>query len=917
MAIKPVEILITAKDKASSVFGSLRSTAAAAGAAIAAYFGVKSFVGAVQGAAELEAKLSEVRAVSGAIPSQMTEIARAAQQAGTTTKYSSAEAADALGNLARAGLNVAQSIQALPPTLQLAQVGQIDLGQAAEITTRILAGFGMQAEQSGRIADVLAKGADSSNTSVTGLAQALSYAAPTAVSLGLSLEQTVAIIGKFADAGIDASRAGTALNSILAQFSDPASKFRAELAALGITTNDFEQALVQLEGAGAKGQKAILAVGMEAGPALRSLLNQGTGALLGLKQQLLEAEGAAAQTAATMDDNLVGSARSLASVWDTVKNVLTTPVLPVLRDGIKDLTQALRTAVSDGTIERFGNAIAKGFQAALEWGRAFIGQIDVDALVQKFNDGADKVSAAFTTVQTYATNAGNTVQLVWGVMASGANGVLTAIFTVATAFSETAAFIVRHAANISEAMSKIAITDDARNRLQAEAAMMRDVLAGLEGVTTEFAARANAAMEGVASNAQIARDGWAGLTGQTGEAAKAAATSAKVFDQVGETLKEVGGDATALGQKAAAAAVLQTEAARKSREEVARLKTEYEAALKAGDVQAAVAKLEQMKTALKGTADQAAGTSRQVADAFARMGIQTQAELTQAAENARRDFETIKASGQATAEGLRQAFQQYAEAAIAANGGVASDMLKAEASMRGLKITTDETGRSIVQVMNEARDATSGVGDVANSAAGGFQNMARSAAQAAAAAKTMRDINNRHGRPGEHSQQQNNEADYDPGRNMYSRPGEDPRNGNGETQAEYQRRKKLEGQGAVDNTTMFMLRDKLKRGLLTADDLPALQGVLAANVENDKIARGMGPGAWSVEGKRDWMEWQNTMALFKQAVAKFGGAGGAAVGRTTRVEINTRKGKERVDTNDAGMRAIVRALQDAQIDAGG
>ena len=141
---------------------------------------------------------------------------------------------------------------------------------------------------------VLAKGANATNTSVEGLAQALSYAAPVANSLGLSLETTVAIIGKFADAGIDASRAGTALNSILSQFSNPASKYREELAAAGITTSNFEAALHQLAAAGPAGSKAILAVGQEAGPALRALLNQGMGALDELKTRLDSAAGSAA-----------------------------------------------------------------------------------------------------------------------------------------------------------------------------------------------------------------------------------------------------------------------------------------------------------------------------------------------------------------------------------------------------------------------------------------------------------------------------------------------------------------------------------------------------------------------------------------------------------------------------------------------
>ena len=101
MAIKPVEILIKARDEASGIFGSLQSKVAAVGVAIAGYFGISAFVGAVKGAAELEAKLSEVKSVSGATAAEMVLLRKAAEDAGGSTKYSALEGAEALGNLTR------------------------------------------------------------------------------------------------------------------------------------------------------------------------------------------------------------------------------------------------------------------------------------------------------------------------------------------------------------------------------------------------------------------------------------------------------------------------------------------------------------------------------------------------------------------------------------------------------------------------------------------------------------------------------------------------------------------------------------------------------------------------------------------------------------------------------------------------
>lgn len=224
--------------------------------------GFKSFAGAISGtvsiAADLEEQLSTVQAVWGANAETMERVRAVTEKLGAETRYTATEAAQGMETLARAGLNVEDAIATLPSVLSLAQGNAIGLGEAAGFITKAMRGMNLSAADAGHIADVLAKAAANANTDVTGLGQALSYAAPSANSLGVSLEETVAIIGKFADAGIDASRAGTALNSIMSQFSDPASKFRRELADIGITTNDFNEALHQLAEAGDEGSKAML-----------------------------------------------------------------------------------------------------------------------------------------------------------------------------------------------------------------------------------------------------------------------------------------------------------------------------------------------------------------------------------------------------------------------------------------------------------------------------------------------------------------------------------------------------------------------------------------------------------------------------------------------------------------------------------
>lgn len=681
MANKPIEILIRAKDEASSVLDGLKRNAATIGAAIAGYFGIQAFAGAVKGAADLESALSEVRAVSGATADEMVKLRTAAEAAGANTQYSATEAATALGNLARAGLTASQAIDALPSTLQLAAAGGIALEQSSTIVTRTLAGFTLGATEAGRVADVLAMGANASNTSVQGLGDALSYAAPIAKSVGLSLEGTVAIIGKFADAGIDASRAGTALNAILGQFADPASKFKTELSAIGITTSNFEDALNQLAAAGPRGESAIRAVGMEAGPALRGLLNQGIGALTELRTKLADAGGSAEATAKVMQDNLNGSIKSLGSAWDTLKNALATPVLPVLKSGVDSLAAAFKDAVDSGVVAKFGAAIATGFEAAITWAKAFAAQVDFAALGEQMRGYATRAGEAFDTIKNAATTAGDVVRLVWGTMTAGTNAVLSAVYGVGAAFSGMLSGIQSGLALTMDGFAKVTFGNvSASFKLAADS--IRESAGATSAAADALGKKAKDAFNAMANGAQTARNGWTGLTtDSTTTANTLTSTVSPALTQTAAQLQTVGDKAREAGAAAKQAAADQADAAK-----------------------------------------QAAAAAAAIADAFSSMGIKTKAQLQEVADTARTRFDLIKTSGQATTEGLASAFKTMAEAAIAANNGIAPSWLKAQTAANGYKLVVDELGNTtLINLKAATEGSTQAVNNLAAAHAAGAQ----------------------------------------------------------------------------------------------------------------------------------------------------------------------------------------------------
>lgn len=730
-----IRLLISARDEASSVFGSLQAKAAAAATAIAGYFGARFFGGAIASAAEFEAAMSRVQAASGAAGDELAALKAAAEAAGTTTKYTSTEAASALENLAKSGLNAAQAVQALPAVLNLAQAGGVELGTAAEYITKAVAGMGLSFAEAGRVADVLAMGANASNTSVNGLAQALSYAAPLANSLGLSLEETVATIGKFADAGIDASRAGTALNSMLAQFSDPASQFRQELAAAGIITGDFNQALRQLAAKGPAGQKAINAVGQEAGPALRALLNQGIGALDDLTGKLQNAAGSATATAAVMGRNLIGALAGLSSAWDAVRRALAAPMLEPLAAQVNALAAGFRAAVADGTIGKFGEAIRIAFESAAQWVRQFVAQVDFTEVTTRMRAFAAQAGEVFSSIGQHAATASAVLQTAYGVMSTGASVVMAAVFKIAEAFAGVTSNILNGVALINEGLSRVTFGSLSAGFKQA-ADDMRLHAGAMWAVSEEFAAKSSAAWTGAAAGSQIAANGWRTLTSAAQEASPAITAAGAAIEASGNQAAAAAAEVAQLGNAAVQSSAAQQQAATDAQVKLAELRAEYARLKEAGDTQGMAAKLQEIDRLLGQVGGSARASAAQVDAAFQRMGITSQASLQQAAQNAKRDFDLLRNSGLATTRDIQNAFSAYAEKAIAANGGVASNTLKVEAAMQHVAIEADNAGKSVVRAMGEGKSATDQLGEAAEEAATKFGRIGQAAAEAAGSAGT-------------------------------------------------------------------------------------------------------------------------------------------------------------------------------------
>lgn len=189
--------------------------------------------------------MARVQAVTNATQAEFQMMEQEALKRGSTYRYTATEAANSLENLTRNGLSAQQATEALSPTLQLAQANTIGLAEAADITTNVMNGFGLEVKDMGRVNDVLSSTAAHSATNISMLAEAEKNAAPFGHSLGQSIEEVNASLGVLADVGIKGSDAGTAIRMVLMGLASPTAKQQKAFKQLGV---DISESSLRSEG---------------------------------------------------------------------------------------------------------------------------------------------------------------------------------------------------------------------------------------------------------------------------------------------------------------------------------------------------------------------------------------------------------------------------------------------------------------------------------------------------------------------------------------------------------------------------------------------------------------------------------------------------------------------------------------------
>ena len=369
--------------------------------AAAGAFGVST----IKTAADFDSAMNQIAATKGisTTSSEIQQLRDQAMKLGADTAFSSKEAAEGLNILSMAGYKTDEAIGMSTDMLNLASAGQISMGDSAAYLSTTLKGFGMGFEQSGMIADRIAKGASAAATDVGDLGAAFADAAATSAGYNQNVNDVGVALLRLADQGVVGSRAGTSLAAAEKNLYTASDQGAKALDQLGVSAYDAAGAARPINdvinditsavsGMTDQEQSDILSKifdiqGLEA---YRKMAASGADKQKEFQDAMANSGGAAAEMASTQLEGLNGALTELGSAFDNMKIKIGSVFAGPLEKGVDWLTGMIsKFNQADGSVHKFAaGAIAIGAGIA----PALFGVSKLTGGIGKFIDKAGRAN---------------------------------------------------------------------------------------------------------------------------------------------------------------------------------------------------------------------------------------------------------------------------------------------------------------------------------------------------------------------------------------------------------------------------------------------------------------------------------------------------------------------------------------------
>ena len=299
--------------------------AVAGGVLTGALFGASSVI------LPFEEEMNRLRRDTGATAEQFAALREQAIRLGSSADYTTIsvrDAARAQRELVKSGLSIKEAMEALPGVLNLVAATEIEVGEAALKTSKLIKAYGLEVSDIARIHDLVAHSAVNAGITAEQLIDNLLRSGATARAAGVSIEDMVASMSLLVDQGQISERAATSFERVLTQLSKasvlPPAAVKA-FQSLGINIADVEKLMSEgkiieimsnLATAGLDVATASQIFG-EDGARAALTLAQNAGKLREFRDGLNEVEGAMKRQADIMNEGFPGAVNAMKSSFET------------------------------------------------------------------------------------------------------------------------------------------------------------------------------------------------------------------------------------------------------------------------------------------------------------------------------------------------------------------------------------------------------------------------------------------------------------------------------------------------------------------------------------------------------------------------------------------------------------------------
>ena len=215
-------------------------------------------------ARKFETAVTRVSAIGGVTGQSLDVIRQGAKELALETEFSASRITESLLSVVKMGYEAEGALEILPHAMDLATASMEDLSWASTNMINIMNAFNLESQESERVANVMATAFNATSLNLKEYMEAMTYAAPIAHALGVSLEETSAMLGVLSDQSIRGSLGGTTIKNTLLRLLSPTESVKNALEGLNFEGMSATQVLGALHDAGVSTQDMLEQFNMRA-----------------------------------------------------------------------------------------------------------------------------------------------------------------------------------------------------------------------------------------------------------------------------------------------------------------------------------------------------------------------------------------------------------------------------------------------------------------------------------------------------------------------------------------------------------------------------------------------------------------------------------------------------------------------------